>query len=52
MIIDGKKLAEEILENLKEKRKNYEKLKIAAFLIGKDEEKLSFLKIKQNLHKS
>jgi methylenetetrahydrofolate dehydrogenase (NADP+)/methenyltetrahydrofolate cyclohydrolase len=47
MIIDGKKLAEEILEKLKEKRKNYEKLKIAAFLIGKDEEKLSFLKIKQ-----
>ncbi|GIW66906.1 MAG: bifunctional protein FolD [Candidatus Parcubacteria bacterium] len=47
MIIDGKKLAEEILTNLKEKRKNYEKLKIAAFLIGKEEEKLSFLKIKQ-----
>ncbi|GIW67152.1 MAG: bifunctional protein FolD [Candidatus Parcubacteria bacterium] len=47
MIIDGKKLAQEILENLKEKRKNYEKLKIAAFLIGKGEEKLSFLKIKQ-----
>jgi len=47
MIIEGKKLAEEVLENLKEKRKNYEKLKIAAFLIGKEEEKLSFLKIKQ-----
>lgn len=47
MIIDGKKLAEEILAELKAKRKNYEKLKIAAFLIGKDEEKLSFLKIKQ-----
>lgn len=47
MIIDGKKLAEEILTELKEKRKNYDKLKIAAFLIGKNEEKLSFLKIKQ-----
>ncbi len=47
MIIDGKKLGEEILQNLKGKRKNYEKLKIAAFMIGKDEEKLSFLKIKQ-----
>lgn len=47
MIIDGNKLAEEILVELKEKRKNYGKLKIAAFLIGKDEEKLSFLKIKQ-----
>jgi len=48
MIIDGKQLAENILFNLKEKRKKYDKLKIAAFLIGKEEEKLSFLKIKQN----
>ncbi|GIW65629.1 MAG: bifunctional protein FolD [Candidatus Parcubacteria bacterium] len=47
MIINGKKLSQEILENLKERRKNYDKLKIAAFLIGKEEEKLSFLKIKQ-----
>lgn len=47
MIIDGNKLAEKILEILKEKRKNYDQLKVAAFLIGKDEEKLSFLKIKQ-----
>lgn len=47
MIIDGKKIAQEILEKLKEERKNYGKLKIASFLIGKDEEKLSFLKIKQ-----
>lgn len=47
MIIDGNKLAEEILVDLKEKRKNYDKLKIVAFLIGKDKEKLSFLKIKQ-----
>ncbi len=48
MIIDGKKLAEEILEELKEKRKNYNELKIAAFLIGKDKEKESFLKIKKS----
>ncbi len=47
MIIDGKKLAEEILNNLKEKRKNYGRLKIAGFLIGQDKEKFSFLKIKQ-----
>jgi methylenetetrahydrofolate dehydrogenase (NADP+)/methenyltetrahydrofolate cyclohydrolase len=47
MIIEGKKIAEEILEQLREKRKNYDKLKIAAFLIGEEEEKVSFLKIKQ-----
>lgn len=47
MIIDGKKIAEEILQYLKKKRAKYSKLKIAAFLIGKEEEKLSFLKIKQ-----
>ncbi len=47
MVVDGKKLGEEILGGLKEKRKNYEKLKIAAFMIGKDDGKLSFLKIKQ-----
>lgn len=47
-IVDGKKLAEEILENLKEKRKNYGKIKVAAFLIGKDKEKESFLKIKRS----
>ncbi len=51
MIIDGKKLAEEILNNLKERRKNFNELKIAGFLIGKDEEKLSFLKIKQKFAK-
>ena len=51
MIVDGKKLAKEILTRLKEKRKNYQKLNIAAFLIGKDEEKLSFLKIKQKFAK-
>lgn len=47
MIIDGKVLAEEILEKLKEERKKYKKIRIASFLIGKDEEKLSFLKIKK-----
>jgi len=53
MIINGKKLAQEILESLKEKRKQYENLKIAGFLIGKEkqEEKLSFLKIKQKFAK-
>jgi methylenetetrahydrofolate dehydrogenase (NADP+)/methenyltetrahydrofolate cyclohydrolase len=51
MIIDGAKIAEEILESLKEKRKNYDKLKIAAFLIGKDKEKITFLKIKQKFAK-
>ncbi len=47
MILDGKALSEEILQQLKEKRKNFDKLKIAAFLIGKNQEKLSFLKIKE-----
>ncbi|GBD34898.1 Bifunctional protein FolD protein [bacterium HR35] len=48
LIVDGKKLAEEILENLKEQRKAYDKIVVAAFLIGKDKEKESFLKIKKN----
>ncbi|MCS7183817.1 MAG: hypothetical protein NZ866_00520, partial [Patescibacteria group bacterium] len=47
MIIDGKKLAEEILDDLKKRREKYDDLKIAAFLIGKEEEKISFLKIKK-----
>ncbi|MER3570002.1 MAG: hypothetical protein C4348_00045 [Patescibacteria group bacterium] len=47
MIVEGNKLAEEILEDLKEKRKNFGELKIAAFLIGEDKEKESFLKVKQ-----
>jgi len=47
MVIDGKALAEEILEKLKEERKKYQKIKVASFLIGKDEEKLSFLKVKK-----
>jgi methylenetetrahydrofolate dehydrogenase (NADP+)/methenyltetrahydrofolate cyclohydrolase len=59
MIIDGKALAEEILEKLKEERKRYQKIKVASFLIGKDEENLpaspslawqagfSFLKVKK-----
>ena len=51
MLINGRELAEEILAELKEKRKKYEKLKIAAFLIGKNKEKLSFLKIKQKFAK-
>ncbi|MCS7201000.1 MAG: bifunctional 5,10-methylenetetrahydrofolate dehydrogenase/5,10-methenyltetrahydrofolate cyclohydrolase [Patescibacteria group bacterium] len=51
MIIDGKKIAEEILGKLKEERKKYEDLKIAAFLIGKDESKISFLKIKEKFAK-
>lgn len=51
MIIEGKKLAEEILVSLKDKRSNYKKLKIAAFLIGKDNEKINFLKIKQKFAK-
>lgn len=47
MIIDGKKLSLEILDNLRLKRVKFKKLKIAAFLIGEDREKISFLKIKQ-----
>lgn len=47
MIIDGKKLSLEILDNLRLKRAKFKKLKIAAFLIGEDREKISFLKIKQ-----
>lgn len=47
MIIDGKKLADKILSELKEIRKKYGKLKIASFLLGSDKEKLSFLRVKQ-----
>lgn len=47
MIIEGKKLADKILEELKEKRKKYENLKIASFLLGSDQGKLSFLRVKQ-----
>ncbi len=47
MIINGKELAYEILDKLKEERKKYKKIKVVSFLIGKDEEKLSFLKIKK-----
>jgi len=49
MIIDGKEIAKEILARLKEKRKSYDKLKVTAFMIGRDEEKLSFLKIKKKI---
>ncbi|BCX15564.1 MAG: bifunctional protein FolD [Candidatus Parcubacteria bacterium] len=52
MILDGKKLSLEILDNLRLQRSQFKQLKIAAFLIGKESEKLSFLKIKQKFAES
>ncbi|MGC8981596.1 MAG: tetrahydrofolate dehydrogenase/cyclohydrolase catalytic domain-containing protein [Minisyncoccia bacterium] len=51
MIIDGKKLSEEILNELLEKRKNYGKLRIVGFLFEENLEGESFLKTKENFAK-
>lgn len=51
IIVDGNNLAKEILEELKNERKNFEKLRLVAFLIGKEEEKIKFLKIKEKFAK-
>ncbi len=47
MILDGKKIAEELLEELKKEREKFDRLRLVAFLIGEDKEKESFLRIKQ-----
>lgn len=51
VVIDGNQLSKEILEELKNERKNFGKLRLVAFLIGKDEEKIKFLKVKERFAK-
>ena len=51
IIIDGNKLSKEVLEELKNERKNFDRLRLVAFLIGKEEEKIKFLKIKEKFAK-
>lgn len=51
-IIDGKKIQEKILKNLKQKREKIfkdEKIKLGAVLIGKNPESISFLKEKEKV---
>lgn len=47
MIINGKDFANEILEKLKEERKNYKNLRVVAFLFENNKEGESFLKVKE-----
>lgn len=49
MEINGKELAREIIDELKEVRKKYNKLKIAVFLIGETQEKVKFLEMKKKV---
>jgi methylenetetrahydrofolate dehydrogenase (NADP+)/methenyltetrahydrofolate cyclohydrolase len=51
MIIDGKKISEEILNELLEERKKYEKIKVVGFVFEENKEGESFLKIKENFAK-
>jgi len=51
IIIDGEKLAEEILLELKKEREKLDKIRLAVFLIGKEEEKIRFLKVKERFAK-
>ncbi len=46
-ILDGKELAEEIIESLKKEREKFDKLRLVAFLIEETPEKLKFLEIKK-----
>jgi len=50
MIIDGKKLSQEVIENLREERKKLSgKIRLAAVLIGDDPASLSFIKQKKKV---
>jgi len=51
MEINGKELAREIIEKLKEERKDFDKLILAIFLIGETEEKKKFLQEKERVAK-
>ena len=51
MIIDGKKISEEILNELLEERKKYEKIKVVGFMFEENKEGESFLKTKENFAK-
>jgi len=51
MIIDGKQIQKELIEELKKEREKFDKLRLVAFLIGEDKEKESFLKIKEKIAK-
>lgn len=52
MIVDGKKLAQEILEELKEERKKIaKKIRLAVVLVGKNAASLSFIKQKEKIAK-
>lgn len=52
MIVDGKKLAQEILEELKEERKKIaKKIRLAVVLVGENPASLSFIKQKEKIAK-
>jgi len=52
MVIDGKKLAQEIIEELKEERKKIsKKIRLAIVLVGNDPASLSFIKQKEKIAK-
>jgi methylenetetrahydrofolate dehydrogenase (NADP+) / methenyltetrahydrofolate cyclohydrolase len=51
MEINGKELAREIIEKLKEEREDFDKLILAIFLIGETEEKKKFLQEKEKVAK-
>lgn len=51
MILDGKKIQKEIIEELKKEREKFGKLRLIAFLIGEDKEKEDFLKVKEKIAK-
>ncbi|MGB9680604.1 MAG: bifunctional 5,10-methylenetetrahydrofolate dehydrogenase/5,10-methenyltetrahydrofolate cyclohydrolase [Minisyncoccia bacterium] len=52
MIIDGKKLAQEIIEELKEERKKIaKKIRLAVILVGENPASLSFIKQKEKIAK-
>lgn len=51
IIVNGKELAKEILEEIKKERDKLGKLRLVTFLIGESEEKLKFLKIKEEIAK-
>lgn len=51
MIIDGKQLSQEILAELTEKRKNFEKISFAVIVVGNISAQLGFIKAKENFAK-
>ena len=51
MIIDGNKLQEEILDELKQERRGFGKLALAAVLVGENKEGETFLKAKEKVAK-